>query len=367
MLATACGTEPASRPALPDPAWTVTGSPADAYRVVGAIGQSLIVTSTQGVRAINLGGVAPLGGADGTTRWTTVDPFAASTWRGTLVPAGGARAMVDGPTPLAFDLANGTVAWTYGTATSGQQSVGSANRLFVATNQLVGATSVAAVDSAGQVRWSVPYDTLCNGFCGLYGLAVSGDTVLAPGAAQGSSSPGRTFLLAFNATTGARLSTFTDIAVPGPNSIIPAPRVFGRLVLLPALFSVVALDRTTGAVAWRTALSATVRIPFAAPLLVGNRLILPRDSSITALDAATGAQLWEARFPLRGTGVAACPSHLVVAGPQSLFALSLATGEWTHGRQGDARLPSYTSIAGDGARVYVSTDVASVVQAVPCP
>lgn len=359
-------TDPTSRAALPTAAWSLTGSPSDLYAVVGAIDQSLIVTTTQGARAINLGGSAPLGGAPGTTRWTTVDPVAPFTWRGELVPAGGSRVIVGGPTAIAFDLADGSVAWTFGSVGLGQSYVASSNRLFVSTAQY-GASTVSAVDSSGQQRWSVPYDTLCAPSCQLYGLAVSGDTVFAPGAASDASNHLRSFLLALNATTGARLSTFTNVTVDDALGSDSPPRVFGRLLILTGLFKAVAIDRTTGTVVWRQTLPTITHIPFAPTLLVGNRLILPRDSSIMALDAATGAIQWESRFSLRGAGFAACPSHLVVVGPQSLFAVNTATGQWTHGGQSNPLLPSYTSIAGDGTHVYVSTNAASVVQAIPCP
>ncbi len=125
--------------------------------------------------------------------------------------------------------------------------------------------------------------------------------------------------------------------------------------------TVYALDRQSGAVAWKTLLTGSVRM---APLVLGEHIIVEAaDNVVYGLDIATGTVAWKFVRSDGSLGYAAPvpgPSgSLLVCGESTVYRLSPATGkEIWRSTVGGRSLA--TPVYADG-RVYVAGDGAGVV------
>ncbi len=125
--------------------------------------------------------------------------------------------------------------------------------------------------------------------------------------------------------------------------------------------TVYALDRQSGAVAWKATLGNAVRM---APVVVGDRLIVEcMDNYIYALELATGTVKWKFVRPDGSLGYAGPTlgpaGSILVCGESTVYRLNAATGQeiWRSSVGGKA----LGTPALSGGRVYVAGDGAGVV------
>lgn len=199
------------------------------------------------------------------------------------------RVYAAGTDAMAFDGITGATLWTNHlvdtwSSTNAVDDVG----FYVATRAVVYAFAVAT----GATRWS--YDVSADWPLGgrLHAVITSGDTVYALGRKFLTSNGGSqaASLFAFRRSDGALLWKWE---LPGPSSFVTPPVVRGRMLIGADLdgSSIVALDRFTKELSWRTNLGAgfDAAVEASGSMLYAGSL----NGYVYALDPTSGHQVWQ--------------------------------------------------------------------------
>jgi outer membrane protein assembly factor BamB len=164
-----------------------------------------------------------------------------------------------------------------------------------------------------------------------YGADANGTPVIV----FGSADPDDT-VYALNATTGKRLWCYRtstadnfdvgappDISAPGTNGIAD-----GVVYVMGKDRYSYAIDLTTGALIWQTALAEGPTAEVAGEALVGDTLYAPTEAGVYALNASTGAVIWHV---LSSHGFYGSPAVTGAVGQQALVVNTV--GSQQHGGQ----------------------------------
>lgn len=273
-----------------------------------------------------------------------------------LVVRGG-RVMFAGDSAVALDAATGQELWRQGLDSYAgfTESDGDADAFYTGTEQR---HIYAFRASDGMLLWErqLGADWAHGGV--VRGMTVSGDTVFAVlehntginahiGTGDVFAMDRRTGAVhwVYRNGDGTRLSIFQS-----------AGRVAGGLLLLSANWEnhFIAVNRTSGAEAWRVAGGAGFSGPQEAPEpRAGRAYIASHDQQALALDLATGRELWSTRLNGGANWLAICGDRLLVSA-SGLNVLDLSSGRMLgYGYGGEVNEVLGTDFVVVGNRAYV--------------
>lgn len=171
--------------------------------------------------------------------------------------------------------------------------------------------------TAGGGTWSSPaYGTDANGTpVVVFGSADPDDTVYAVNATTGK----RVWYYRTSAAKNFDVGAPPDISAPGTNGFAD-----GVVYVVGKDRVSYAINLTTGALIWQTALAKGSTADVAGEALVGNTLYAPTEAGVYALNASTGAVIWHVLSP---HGFYGSPVVTGPAGQQVLIVNTLGSKE----------------------------------------